>query len=137
MRPTLKQLNFIQYDHFNKIDYDIIWDQFVSKPRNTVYACGDSLYFIIKWREHFAYPIYYISSYNLQLMMVQQHILKNDEFEYHTQNSIPNLYKNLTQKLSCSHTIKIGITGSSILLWITIIQSYFERTIKIINRQPL
>ena len=95
MRPALKQLKSIEYDHLNKIDNDV-WEWLVSKPQNTAYVYGDSLHFIIKWCKLFGYPISYMSSYNQQLMMDQQHNLNNGEFEKSNPEQYSKFDKNLT-----------------------------------------
>ena len=68
MRPALKKLRSIDYDHLNKIDNDI-WDRLVAKPRDTYFASGDSLTFIIKWCELLSDQIAYISSCDLQQIL--------------------------------------------------------------------
>ena len=93
MRPALKNLASVQYDHVNKIDNDI-WDRLVAKPRETFFASGDSLNFVIKWCELLNDNIAFISSYDLQLVIDHQDKLTNGEFE----QSNPKQYSKFVEK---------------------------------------
>ena len=95
VRPALKSLRSVQYDHINKIDNDI-WDRLVAKPREKYFASGDSLNFVIKWCELLNNQIAYISSYDLQLVMDHQDKLTNGEFE----KSNPEQYSSLVEKFN-------------------------------------
>ena len=93
VRPALKSLRSVQYDHINKIDNDI-WDRLVAKPREKYFASGDSLNFMIKWCELLNNQIAYISSYDLQLVIDHQDKLTNGEFE----KSNPEQYSSFVEK---------------------------------------
>jgi len=68
----------------------------VSKPRNNVFASGDSTHFILKWCELYGGPISYISPYDLKLLMDHKDNLKNGTFEI----SNPNQYSRIVNKFN-------------------------------------